>query len=140
MSQDDLLEEIRNDLDTKSRYSDFGISGSIGVTNTSTQPATALNTIPYFRPIQLRFGSNGLGNTLDIPGSDTSSKEFKKLLSLSQPTTSAPDGFYRKVGKLDRGQFATDFCPYAAGIVYLLTQKLLPQNRQSKQVRSINVW
>jgi hypothetical protein len=102
-------------------------------------------TSSHSPPIQVRYGSSGLGSTLNIPGSELSSTEFKELLNVSLPATFARAGEevlnegYRKAGKLDRGHFATDFCPYAVGIVDTLTQIFLPQTKQSKHDRSIKV-
>lgn len=101
--------------------------------------------IPAYYPPQVRFGWNGLGSILNLPGSETSSSEFEELLKVSLPATFARDGKevldenYRKAGKLDRGQFSTDFCPYELGIVDTLTQILLPQTTQSKHVQSVKV-
>ena len=38
------------------------------------------------------------------------------------------DDNYRKAGKLDTDQFLTSFCPYATGIIDVVTQLLLPNS------------
>jgi hypothetical protein len=130
-----LMEQIRASLATHARSSTFVCGGSV--------PSEDIYDPP---PVQVRYGSNGLGSILNLPGSQPSSKEFKNLLKVSLPATFARAGEevldedYRKAGKLDRGNFTTDFCPYAAGIADTLTQMLLPQTVQSKHNRSIKVW
>jgi hypothetical protein len=139
-----LMEQIKTSLATNARTATFACGGSIPITPTSTNTTT--ETSSPSPPVQVRYGSNGLGSVFNIPGSDPSSKEFKELLNVSLPATfgrageEVLDEDYRKAGKLDRGQFTTDFCPYAAGIVDTLTQMLLPQTKQSKHNRSIKVW
>jgi hypothetical protein len=138
-----LMEEIKASLDIHARSATFACGGATPIKTTPAGSTT--ETIAFTPSVQVRFGSNGLGNTLDIPGSEPSSTEFKELLKISQPATFARAGEevldedYRKAGKLDRGCFTTDFCPYAVGIVDTLTQMLLPQTKQSKHVRSIKV-
>jgi hypothetical protein len=129
-----LMEQIKDSLATHARSATFACGGSIPIEQHFYSP-----------PVQVRFGSNGLGSILTLPGSEPSSREFKDLLNGSEPATFARAGEevldedYRKAGKLDRGHFATDLCPYAIGIVDTLTQMLLPQTKQSKHNRSIKV-
>jgi len=131
------MEQIKASLATHARTATFACGGSIPIDRTTTNITTG--------PVQVRYGSNGLGSTLNLPGSEPSSTEFKELLNVSMPATFARAGEevldedYPKAGKLDRGHFATDFCPYAVGIVDTLTQMLLPQTKQSKHDRSIKV-
>jgi hypothetical protein len=138
-----LMEQIKASLATHARSATFACGGSIGIQQTSTNITPEISS--HSPPVQIRYGSNGLGSTLSIPGSESTSKEFKELLHVSLPATFARAGEevldeeYRKAGKLDRGHFATDFCPYATGIVDTLTQMLLPQTKQSKHNRSIKV-
>lgn len=134
-----LLEEIKASLATHARSATFTCGGSIPI-----EPATTYTDHPSSSgPIQVRFGSNGVGRTLSVPGSKVISQEFRELLRVSQPATFARAGEevldeeYRKAGKLDRGAFATDFCPYTLGIIDTLSQILLPQTKQSKHDRSI---
>jgi hypothetical protein len=143
MSQTSLMDEIKVSLATHARTATFACGGSIPIDQKSTNITT--ETSSHSPPVQVRYGSNGLGSTLNIPGFELSSTEFKELLNVSLPATFARAGEevldegYRKAGKLDRGHFATDFCPYAVGIVDTLTQILLPQTKQSKHDRSIKV-
>jgi hypothetical protein len=144
MSQTSLMDEIKASLATHARSATFACGGSIPIKQTPTKVTT--ETVSSSLPVQVRYGSNGSGSTLNIPGSEPSSSEFKELLNVSLPATFARAGEevldedYRKAGKLDRGQFATDFCPHEVGIVDTLTQMLLPQTKHSKHVRSIKVW
>ena len=129
-----LMEQIKDSLATHARSATFACGGSIPIEQHFYSP-----------PVQVRFGSNGLGSILTLPGSEPSSREFKELSDGSLPATFARAGEevldedYRKAGKLDRGHFATDFCPYALGIMDTLTQMLLPQTKQSKHNRSIKI-
>jgi hypothetical protein len=96
-------------------------------------------------PVQIRFGENGKGITLTLPGVGSSSKELQELLAVCQPATFGRGGEdvleedYRKAGKLDHSAFATNFCPYEAGIIDVVTQLLLPQTAQGDHTRSIKV-
>lgn len=141
MAQESLMKELKASLATHARSATFACGGSIPI-NLSNKTAS---TFPAYSPVQVRFGWNGLGSTLNLPGSEPSSKEFEQLLKVSLPATFARAGKevlgenYRKAGKLDRGHFSTDFCPYEVGIVDTLTQILLPQTKQSKHVQSIKV-
>lgn len=141
MAEASILKDIKASLATHARSATFACGGSIPIKVCTKTGGVTTST----SPIQVRFGKNGLGSTLNIPGSDASSKEFKDLINVSLPATFARAGEevldedYRKAGKLDRGHFTTDFCPYETGIVDTLTQILLPQTSQSKHVRSIRV-
>jgi hypothetical protein len=143
MSQTSLMDEIKASLAIHARSATFACGGSIPIEQ--THPKVTTKTVSFSPPVQVRYGWNGLGSTLNIPGSEPSSKELKELLNASLPATLARarqevlDEDYRKAGKLDQGQFATDFCPHALGIVDTLTQMLLPQTQQSKHIRSIKV-
>lgn len=137
------MEQIKASLATHARTATFACGGSIPIDRKSTNVTTEISS--HSPPVQVRYGSNGLGSTLNLPGSEPSSTEFKELLNVSLPATFARAGEevldedYRKAGKPDRGHFATDFCPYADGIVDTLTHMLLPQTKQSKHDRSIKV-
>lgn len=141
MAEATLMEDIKSSLANHARSATFACGGSLPIKGC----AIVSGNFSSPTPVQVRFGLNGLGSTLNFPGSDASSEEFKQLLRLSPPATFARGGEevldedYRKAGKLDRGRFATDFCPYESGIVDILTQILLPQTKQSKHVRSIKV-
>jgi hypothetical protein len=74
-----------------------------------------------------------------------SPNDFEHLLKACQPASfgrageAVFDEKYRKAGKLDRSQFATNFCPYEAGMVDVVTQLLVPQYSHDKHRRSIKV-
>jgi hypothetical protein len=141
MAEATLLEEIKASLATHARSATFACGGSIPLLASSKTS----NASSSFGPFQIRYGNSGSGITLVVPDSNASSQEFQELLKISQPATFARAGEevldedYRKAGKLDRGHFATDFCPYTTGIVDTLTQILLPQTKQSTHDRSIKV-
>lgn len=122
------VEQIKTALEANARSATFACGGSIGS-----------------KPVQIRFGESGQGITLDLPSHDANSTEFDAFLKTSQPATFAHAGKevldedYRKAGKLDRGSFATDFCPYESGIVDTIAQMLVPQTKHFKHARSVKV-
>lgn len=94
--------------------------------------------------IQVRFGRSGSGYSVNF-GQDGPSGDFEHLLQACQPASfgrggeAVLDDKYRKAGKLDRSEFATNFCPYESGIVDVVTQLLAPQYEDDKHVRGIKV-
>ncbi|CAI6289386.1 unnamed protein product [Periconia digitata] len=89
-------------------------------------------TLNAIDDVQVRFGISGQGYCVNF-GQDGPSKDFKYLLDACQPASfgrggeAVLDEKYRKAGKLDRSEFATNFCPYEAGIIDVLTQLLVPE-------------
>jgi len=66
MSLYSLIEEIKNSLDAHIQCARFVCGGRIPIKNTSTQTTTTLKSFFYVQPIQLCFGSNGLGDSLNV--------------------------------------------------------------------------
>ena len=94
--------------------------------------------------IQVRFGHSGSGYSVNF-GQDGPSEDFEHLLQACQPASfgrggeAVLDDKYRKAGKLDRSEFATNFCPYESGIVDVVTQLLAPRYEDDKHIRGIKV-
>ncbi|RMY49366.1 hypothetical protein D0864_14733 [Hortaea werneckii] len=87
------------------------------------------------KPITLRWGAHGTGKTLSLPLLQQTPEDdarFQDLLSACYPATFGRDGrdvydpSYRRAGAMGPGEFMTDFCPYEAGIVDVVTQVLVP--------------
>ncbi len=152
MAEKKILKDLAASLDTHARSATFACGGTVPFTTTTQagEPGTstsAANEAEHYEisPIQIRFGESGQGITLTLPGADPSPKEFQQLLTTCLPASFGRGGEevldedYRKAGKLDREAFTTSFCPYAAGIIDVVTQLLLPQTSQDKHMRSIRV-
>ncbi|KAK3673863.1 hypothetical protein LTR78_006418 [Recurvomyces mirabilis] len=90
-------------------------------------------------PVTLRWGDEMAGRRVELPilgdgGEDggTSQAIIEQLARACTPATFGGDGEdvfdeeYRRAGALAVGEFMTDFCPYKAGIVDLVTQMLVP--------------
>ena len=149
MAERKLLNDLEASLQQHARSATFACGGSVPFTkNTDStgleSSADAVNrSVHQIYPVQIRFGENGKGIALTLPGAEASSKEFQELLSVCQPASFGRGGEdvldedYRKAGKLDRTAFATNFCPYEAGIVDVVAQLLLPQTAQGWHMRSI---
>ncbi|RMY46780.1 hypothetical protein D0863_15775 [Hortaea werneckii] len=71
------------------------------------------------KPVVLRWGAHGTGKILSLPLLQTPEDDARILL-----LSAATDGI--RAGALGPGEFMTDFCPYEAGIVDVVTQVLVP--------------
>jgi len=86
--------------------------------------------LAVIRPVTIRFGPSGTGQTLLLPAANDEALEG--LLSACAPATFGREGKdvydedYRKATKLDSTEFVTDFSPYEAGIIDIIAQLLLP--------------
>lgn len=148
MAEKKVLEDLADSFKTHARSATFACGGSVPFsTNVKTEdPDDGTESDPEprkIRPVQVRFGEDGKGNTVIIPDAKASSKQFQALFSACQPASFGRGGEevldedYRKAGKLDHDDFATSFCPYEAGIIDVVAQLLLPQTSQEKHMRSI---
>lgn len=142
-----LLEDLRSSLEIQSRKAIFACGGIVNFTpnseETSPQPTQSADDIP---PIDLRFGENGKGMVLTLPTETDNSRQFEALLSACKPAAFGRgreeilDEGYRKASKLDREAFATNLCPYEAGIIDLVAQLLLSSSSNHEHKRSIKVF
>ena len=86
--------------------------------------------LAVIKPVTIRFGASGSGQTLTLPA--TNDQFLEGLLSACAPATFGREGkdvydeTYRKAIKLDTTEFVTDFSPYEAGIIDIIAQLLLP--------------
>ncbi|UJO24235.1 uncharacterized protein CLAFUR5_13851 [Fulvia fulva] len=138
-----LLKELKSCLRLQSRKAIFACGGTVNFTPDNKQKAALANGIGGIPSIDLRFGESGKGMTLTLPIQTDNSSQFTALLSACQPASfgrSNEEVFeeeYRKASKLDRTAFATNFCPYEAGIIDVVAQLLLSPSSQREHKRSI---
>ncbi|KEQ72142.1 hypothetical protein M436DRAFT_10329, partial [Aureobasidium namibiae CBS 147.97] len=92
------------------------------------------------KPVTIRYGAPGQGQTLRLPTKTTKDPGFLNLISTCEPATFGREGRdvydeqYRKATKLDTSDFCTDFCPYETGIIDIVSQLLMPSIK-----RKINI-
>lgn len=131
----------------------FACGGSFEVVEFADEEAPSSNAdgsdsetpIPYdsVGPVQIRFGPDGAGRTLNLLPSPNNTSALQGLLASCTPATfgrgkqDVLDESYRKVTKLDPSEFATTFCPYEAGIIDVVAQFLLPK---STNVQTCGAW
>ena len=76
---------------------------------------------------------------LTFPVEKAGSSNLERLLNDMKPATfglggeDVYDESYRKASKLDPENFTTNFCPYSAGIVDVISQLLLPNPYSNKE-------
>jgi hypothetical protein len=161
MAEAKILNDLTSSLETHARSATFACGGNVWFkvapaeatgdkmvypteleSNTTNTPKADTAVVDG---VQVRFGPSGSGVTVNFNTDGPSSKDFEHLLKACQPASfgrvgeAVLDEQYRKAGKLDRSQFATTFCPYEAGIVEVVTQLLVPQQKHGKHTRSIKV-
>lgn len=84
------------------------------------------------KPVTIRYGAPGQGQTSRLPTETTKDPAFLNLISTCEPATFGRQGRdvydeqYRKATKLDTSDFCTDFCPYETGIIDIVSQLLMP--------------
>lgn len=84
------------------------------------------------RPVTIRYGTSGEGQTLRLPTDTTKDPAFLSLISTCEPATFGRGGKdvydeqYRNATKLDTDDFLTDFCPYETGVIDIVQQLLMP--------------
>jgi hypothetical protein len=139
MAEAKILNDLTSSLETHARSATFACGGNVWFKVTPKADTAVVDGV------QVRFGPSGSGVTVNFNTDGPSSKDFEHLLKACQPASfgrvgeAVLDEQYRKAGKLDRSQFATTFCPYEAGIVEVVTQLLVPQQKHGKHTRSIKV-
>ncbi|KAI5205462.1 hypothetical protein E4T39_02975 [Aureobasidium subglaciale] len=84
------------------------------------------------KPVTIRYGPSGKGQTLRLPTDTNNDTAFTNLISSCEPAAfgrggeNVYDEQYRKATKLDVSDFCTDFCPYQTGIIDIVSQLLMP--------------
>ena len=83
--------------------------------------------------VTVRWGPNGSGKVLTLPQANNEDQaSLEQLVQDCTPATFGRDGRdvydenYRRAGAMSADKFMTDFCPYEAGIIDVVTQLLLP--------------
>lgn len=161
MAEAKILQDLTSSLDKHARSTTFACGGSVSFRDAAVEAIGGsledsieedLNTTNVSKAntaavddVQVRFGDSGSGVTVNFNQNGPSLHDFERLLKACQPASfgrageAVLDEKYRKAGKLDRSQFATNFCPYEAGIVDVVTQLLVPQHDHGRHERSIKV-
>ena len=161
MAEAKILQDLTSSLDKHARSAAFACGGSVSFRDAAVETIGGsledsieedLNTTNVSKAntaavddVQVRFGDSGSGVTVNFNQNGPSLHDFERLLKACQPASfgrageAVLDEKYRKAGKLDRSQFATNFCPYEAGIVDVVTQLLVPQHDHGRHERSIKV-
>jgi hypothetical protein len=116
-----LLKDLTSSLTRHARSATFACGGSVPVGDSSAgsaldEAAGDAVVSATTNEVQIRFGEYGKGFSVVLPGSDSTSEGVKELLSACLPASSGRSGEavldeeYRKAGKLDEKDFATNFC------------------------------
>ena len=96
---------------------------------------------PTSAPIIIRFGAHGTSSKLILPVLVTD-PALQQLLATCDSASfgvggkEVHDETYRKATKLNTTDFCTDFCPYAAGIVNVINQLLVPSTHAARSVKA----
>ena len=141
MSEQQLLGAFSSALGDADKESTFACGGHIPVIlNHPTSLEDSSNDIESqvydqvitTKPVTIRYGINGQGQTLRLPTDTTNNPAFLNLISTCEPATFGRGGRdvydeqYREATKLDTEDFLTDFCPYEMGILDIIQQLLMP--------------
>jgi hypothetical protein len=146
MSEQQLLTAFSSPLGEADSKSTFACGGHIPVilepTNASGDAKSGIESqvfdqIIMTKPVTIRYGAPGQGQTLRLPTDTTKDTAFFNLISTCEPATFGREGRdvydeqYRKATKLDTSDFCTGFCPYETGIIDVVSQLLMPSiNRE----------
>ncbi|CAH0057233.1 unnamed protein product [Clonostachys solani] len=95
-------------------------------------------------PVTLRWDPEDVSapasqSKLILPIEETTTGNLKHLLAETKPATFGRGGedvydeSYRKASKLEPQTFSTNFCPYSAGIIEVISQLLLPDPERTGQ-------
>ncbi|KAI7390223.1 hypothetical protein D0859_17006, partial [Hortaea werneckii] len=145
-TEEACLAALEAALQKTTRRATFTCSGRLPITpNPRLTPSGALTPRTNLqvheqtlatKPITIRWGAHGTGKTLSLPLQQPPEAEdaarLQDLLAACYPATFGREGQdvydpeYRRAGALGPGEFMTDFCPYEAGIVDVVTQVLVP--------------
>lgn len=141
MPEQQLLEAFSSALGEADNESTFACGGHIpivlGPTTTSGNEKSDVesqifNQVIMVKPVTIRYGAPGQGQTLRLPTQTIKDPAFLNLVSTCEPATFGREGRdvydeqYRKATKLDTSEFCTDFCPHETGIIDLVSQLLMP--------------
>ncbi|THV99086.1 hypothetical protein D6D27_01152 [Aureobasidium pullulans] len=141
MSENHLLEAFASALGESDSKSTFACGGTIPIIlNTSSpsehtssiMPTQVFNQTVRTKPVTIRYGPSGHGQTLSLPTETTKDPAFLNLISTCEPASFGREGRdvfdeqYRKATKLDTTEFCSSFCPYETGIIDIVTQLLMP--------------
>ncbi|KAI4844366.1 hypothetical protein E4T44_06230 [Aureobasidium sp. EXF-8845] len=141
MFEQQLLESFSCALGEADSESTFACGGHIPIIlDSETTSGKTKNVIEsrlsdqviVTRPITIRYGAPGQGQTLRLPTETSKDPAFLNLINACEPATFGRDGNdvydeqYRKATKLDTSDFCTDFCPYETGIIDIVSQLLMP--------------
>ncbi|KAH9842211.1 P4Hc domain containing protein [Teratosphaeria destructans] len=130
MAQKALINDLVTSISTQTKDATFACGGSIPVKKNADTGDD--DDDGSHSPVQIRFGEQDRGVLVTLPKDDTESEPLKKLLAACTPASfgrgqqEVLDDTYRKASKLDADRFATNFCPYACGIIDIVLQMLLP--------------
>ncbi|KAK3722688.1 hypothetical protein LTR37_002259 [Vermiconidia calcicola] len=135
-----LIERFKETLNTETLQATFTCGGSLPILlGPNRDEAGSLTPRTYERVqeqraltkgVTLRWGMNGDGRVLTLPV--TVKTELKELVNACKPATFGRGGediydqSYRRAVAMSAEDFMTDFCPYEAGIIDIVTQLLLP--------------
>ena len=131
MAEAEILQDLASSPETHARSATFTCGGSISFKddavealrerledpteqNSNTGNAWKAKTA-VIDDVQARFGESGSDFTVNSNKNGPSPKDFEHLLKACQPASfgrageAVLDERYRKAGKLDRSQFATNF-------------------------------
>ncbi|KAF2768460.1 hypothetical protein EJ03DRAFT_343955 [Teratosphaeria nubilosa] len=129
MAQKALINDLVTSISTQTKDATFACGGSIPI---KTNPNKGDDGDGGHAPVQIRFGEQDRGVLVTLPTDDAESTPLKKLFAACTPASfgrgqhEVLDDTYRKAGKLDTDRFATNFCPYACGIIDIVSQMLPP--------------
>ena len=141
MSENHLLEAFASALGESDSKSTFACGGTIPIIpNTSSpsehtssiMPTQVFNQTVRTKPVTIRYGPLGHGQTLSLPTETTKDPAFLNLISTCEPASFGREGKdvfdeqYRKATKLDTTEFCSSFCPYETGIIDIVTQLFMP--------------
>lgn len=135
MSEQQLLQAFSSALGDADNESTFACGGHIRVILSSVGndiKSQIHDQVITTKPVTIRYGASGEGQTLRLPTDTTKDSAFLNLISTCEPATfgrrgkDVYDEQYRKATKLDTEDFLTDICPYELGIIDIVQQLLMP--------------
>jgi hypothetical protein len=153
MSEQQLLGAFSSALGEADSQSTFACGGNIPIVFDPTTTSGYSNSdiesqvsdqVIMTKPVTIRYGAPGQGQTLRLPTDTTMDPAFLNLVNACEPATFGREGRdvhdeqYRKATKLDTADFCTDFCPYENGIIDIVSQLLMPsiKRKVSSPVKS----
>lgn len=145
-----LLHQLGSALKHAQRDATFACGGSIPIIRNTSHNGRALSPttqtkVDYrlaTKPVIIRFGPNGTGQSLTLPTNVQQDPGLAMLLVSTQPAQFGVGGrnvfdeTYRKAGQLDPSEFCTNFSPYEAGIMDIINQALVPPVAEYRAARA----